>query len=193
MQILEILLAAAALFLFVLSLISNDFTDSMVLLILCFITLFASVHRPRVLYVKRLNPFFVIVHYPYCKWHSIYQMPFKRQRKFTVKQPCSRFYQGLSHQMVDMFSFIDTEHGFYRTITHQTIKDRIEAYQERGRLKILTCRPAYQKSLLKNQGSLLYHKCRKCPDADQCRFRRISKVTRQFYYIEFFVPTHEKG
>lgn len=189
----EIIINAAAIVLFGLFASSSNAAVAVGFLAACFILLFAAIHRPRRLFTRRLNSFFAVVHYPLCKWHPIYEMPTHKQKYVLSKLSCKEYYKQLAHQMTDMFSFIDTEHGYYRTITHKTIADRILKYRDQGKLEIITFQPAYRKNLLKIQDSLLYHKCRKCSEASHCRYRSDSKIPRQFYYIEFHVPKSRGG
>jgi len=185
-------MSAVAIVLFCLFASSSNVVAAYALLAACFILLFAAIHRPRKFYARRLNPFFAVVHYPFCKWHQIYEMPTRKQKRALLKSSCKQYYGQLARQMTDMFSFINTEHGYYRAITHQTVADRILKYRDQGQLEIITFHPAYRKNLLKIQDSLLYHKCRKCSDATHCRYRRNSKIPRQFFYIEFYVLNHKE-
>lgn len=155
----------------------------------------AANHIPARLFVKRLNPYFIDIQYPFSRWNNIYQKPVKcslRKSDF-FKISCVDFYRQLSQQIIDMFSFINTETGFCRTITHETIINRIKQYEKSGKLQIITIKPVYKKNLVKIQDALLYNRCRGCPRKSNCRYRALSKKKRQFYYIEFYIPERNDG
>lgn len=156
------------------------------MLILIVVSLLFIIRQPRFLFEKRLNHFFVLFTYPFSKWNNIYQQPVKSMRfRNTGSAICRNHYRSYTQEMVSAFDFIDREHGYYRTITHETLKDRLLHIQEQGKIEILACEPAYQRSLIHIQKYLFFNRCKKCSDAGQCYFRRLSDQPRQFYYIEF--------
>jgi hypothetical protein len=146
------------------------------------------IRRPRSLFQKRLNDYFVIIHFPFCKWNQIYQFSAHRYRSIKRgEKNCKMIFRSLTLQMKNMFSPSFFPTGYYRTITHDTVKARIEQWEKRGHLTILTCKPIYSKNLARIQETALHRNCRRCSHADRCQFRRYAMQPRQFYYIEFHV------
>ena len=131
---------------------------------------------------------FVIFTNPFSKWKNIYQRPIKSMRYHeTGLTVCKQHYKSYAREMTSAFDFIESEHGYYRTITHEVLKDRLLQMQNKDKIQILTCESAYQSSLSHIQKDLFFDRCKKCPDAESCRYRQISTQPRQFYYIEFRV------
>lgn len=163
---------------------------SLLLLLIMTVEILILLRRPRKLFDLRLNDFFAVIHYPFSKWHAIFQAPAKEFRlQCAGVNDCKALYRNLSRQMTGLFVLVDSGDGYYRMITHAIIKKRVERLETKEKLKILTCKPAYKQSLIKLQKAILHSSCKKCPDASNCRFRIISTKPRQFYYIEFYVES----
>lgn len=162
-----------------------------VLFLLCILLVVSVLYlfrQPRFLFEIRLNNLFVIRIYPFSKWKNIYQDPVKSMKfRETGLTACKSHYKLYVQELKSVFDFIDGGHGYYRTITHVTLKNRLEAMQEQGKIQILKCQPAYKQSLAHLQKKLLHKQCKKCPDSNRCQFRKKSKQKRQFYYIEFCI------
>lgn len=187
----ELIKAASIPITFYIFCIADSKIISFLLLFLFIVEILALVRQPRFLFKKRLNEYFIVHQYPFYKWKSIYQQPFKKGRLHTTGLlMCKGFYRNLSKQMKTAFDFVDAEHGYYRTITHSVIKARLIHEQNKGKLQIITCEPAYLKSLEHIQKHLFYNRCKKCPDSSVCYFKKLSIQPRQFYYIEFYIPKH---
>lgn len=171
-------------------LFSNSVTvlDSWICLVLLIVECMILIRRPRRLFQRRLNDYFVVVHYPFCKWHQIYQLPAHRHHSIKHgEQNCDAIFHSLKLQMKSMSSPSSFPAGYYRTITHDTMRGRIEHCEKLGYLTIPTCRPVYRKSLEQIQKTVLNKNCKRCPSAGLCYFRHYATQSRQFYYIEFQV------
>lgn len=162
---------------------------ALLILVLLVIEAPAVLRIPKKVFQKRLNSYFIVISYPFYKWNSIFQSAGNKYRlRSTGAEPCKKFYLNLSRQIVEMFIPSNWEHGYYRTITHPVIKIHLERLQTEGKLQIIKCEPAYFKDMTHIQKSLLHNRCKHCKDAAYCRFRNSAKVSRQFYYIDFYIP-----
>lgn len=190
MQSVEIALSIASVLAIFASLLCNSFYSILICLLIGAALFCMAAHRPSKFFVKRFGLFFIVAKYPLSKWHNIYQKLISRSGMLHAVQwmDCTILYRELSKQICEMFNYLDTEHGYYRTITHETIINRIKQSEEQGKIKILTLKPLYRRNMVKIQSALLYHKCRFCYGKGTCRFRAISKKKRQFYFIEFYIP-----
>lgn len=167
---------------------TTPFTASVVLIaMLC--EMLAVMRWPKALFEKRLNDFFIVIHYPFCKWNRIFESSNKEGHLQTTGfSNCREFYRVFSSKLLSVYDFIDTEHGYYRMITHLVIINHLKKYDKDSKIQILTCQPAYQNDLVHIQKSLFFNRCKKCRDADRCKFKKMSAQPRQFYYIEFYIP-----
>lgn len=159
---------------------------SMLILFLLVIEILAITQRPKRLFQRQLNDNFMIVHFPGSRWNGIFQ----KQDAVLLKVSCSFVYRNLCKSMIDVFSFIQHEHGYYRTITHDIFKRRLEKEAKAGNIVILTCEQAYRKDL-----SSIFHQamkkiCLGCGQTKTCPHLLAAKKKRQFYYIEFYIPEH---
>lgn len=157
-----------------------------IMILLLILDFFVALKKPKHFYVKRLNNYFVVFYYPVTKWRGIYQKAEIKQRIHSsgVKE-CRMLFKDLSDNMISMFDYLDKEQGYYRTITHDTLKDRLFDMQAKGKIHILTCQPAYEHNLIKIQRKLFHNKCRKCSFVHDCKFWKLAKEKRVFYFIEF--------
>ena len=183
MESVEIIVAACAAVTFDLFCHTATGAESIAVLALLAIECMILTRHPQRIFQRRLNDYFVVIHYPFSKWRGIYQSPVRKHRILkSGKSTCKSDYHNLTRQMVGMFTPTCFPDGFYRTITHDTVKTRIERWEKSGYLKILACKPVYRKDL-----KHLQKDCKRCSDAGQCSFRRYVIQPRQFYYIEFQV------
>ena len=145
------------------------------------------IRRPRVLFERRLNDFFVVIHYPLMKWHKIYQSVTYCCCKQFRKENCDEIFHSLTQQMENMFAPTYFPNGYYRTITHETVAARITLLERDGYLTILNCKPIYSKSLIQTQKAFLRRNCKRCENAGHCHFQRFASKQKRFYYVEFQV------
>lgn len=162
---------------------------SMLILFLLVIEILAITQRPKRLFQKQLNDHFMIVHFPGSRWHGIFQKP----TAVLTKADCSSVYRNLCKSMIDIFSFIQHEHGYYRTITHDIVKRRLEKEAKAGNIVVLTCEPAYRKDLSSIFHQAMQKVCLGCGQSKTCHHLLAAKKKRQFYYIEFYIPEHERS
>lgn len=161
---------------------------SLFMIILLGIELHMLFRRPRILFEKRLNSNFVVIKYPCCRWKGIYQMPAKK----FLADDCETNYRSLCVAMKDLFSHIESEHGYFRTITHGTVKRRLQKSAADGKLKILVCEPSYKKALKRIFVQAVNKKCSRCEKSGTCPHCLAAKKIRQFYYMEFYIPEHKR-
>lgn len=182
----------AALACLVLTIIYSIFVTSATLAILILFLLVIEIlvitQRPKRLFQRQLNDNFMIVWFPGSKWRGIFQRPSPLFTKFD----CGVAYRRMCRSMHDIFNFIQIEKGYFRTITHDTIKYRLEKEAKAGSIVILTCKPAYQKDLSGIFHQAMHKMCWGCEKSKTCPHRQATKKVRQFYYIEFYIPEHKR-
>lgn len=161
---------------------------TLLILLLLIIEMLVVTQRPKRLFQKQLNDNFMIVKFPGSKWKEIFQHPSPLVPKFD----CNYSYRRVCKSMHNIFVFIQQEQGYYRTITHDTIKHRLEKESKAGSIVILTCEPAYQKDLSDIFHQAMHKICWGCGKSKNCSHRLAAKKKRQFYYIEFYIPKHKR-
>lgn len=166
---------------------STTLPDCFVCLLLLVLEFLFLIRRPRLLFQRRLNDFFVVIHYPLMKWHQIYQSLTRCCCKQLRKENCDEIFRSLTQQMENMFAPKYFPNGYYRTITHETVVARITLLERDGYLTILNCKPICSKSLIQTQKAFLRRNCKRCDNADHCHFNWFALQRKQFYYIEFQV------
>lgn len=113
------------------SLFCTNGLAAVICLVLGIVFYMPSVHFPHRLFRIRLNDYFVIIRYPFIKWHDIYQLPEKNTYRPGPNQ-CSQKLRELSRQMTKMFSCPRfTTGAFYRMTTHQTIINHLLRLKKR--------------------------------------------------------------
>lgn len=186
----QLLVAMASLILTtVCSFFVQSIAVSMLTLFLLVIEILAITQRPKRLFQRQLNDNFMIVHFPGSRWNGIFQKP----AAALPKSDCSFIYRNLCKFMIDAFSFIQHEHGYYRTITHDIVKRRLEKEAKNGNIAILTCEQAYRKDLSSIFHQAMQKICLGCEQSKTCPHLLAAKKKRQFYYIEFYIPDHERS
>ena len=171
------------------SLFVKSAIPSLLILFLLVVEMLVITQRPKRLFQKQLNDHFMIVHFPGSCWNGIFQKP----TAVLTKADCSSVYRSLCKSMIDIFSFIQHEHGYYRTITHDIVKRRLEKEAKAGNIVVLTCEPAYQKNLSSIFHQAMQKICLECGQSKACHHLLAAKKKRQFYYIEFYIPEHERS
>lgn len=162
---------------------------SILILILLLVEMLVVTQRPKRLFQRQLNDNFMIVHYPGSKWNAIYQRP----NPLVAPFDCHYSYRRVCKSMHSIFSCIRNEQGYFRTITHDTIIRRLEKEAKNDNLIILTCKLAYQKDLSSIFYQSMHKICGGCEKSRTCPHRLASKKKRPFYYIEFYIPEHERS
>lgn len=161
---------------------------SMLILFLLLMEMLVATQRPKRLFQRQLNDNFMIVRFPGSRWYGIFQKP----AAVLPKTDCSLIYRNLCKSMLGIFSFIQQEHGYYRTITHEIVIRRLEKEEKAGNLEILTCEPAYKKDLSNIFHQAMRGSCWGCNQSKICPHLLAAKKKRQFYYIEFHISKHER-
>lgn len=186
----QLLVAMASLILTtVCSFFVQSIAASMLILFLLVIEILAITQRPKRLFQRQLNNNFMIVHFPGSRWNGIFQKP----TFVLTKADCSSVYRSLCKSMLNIFSFIQHEHGYYRTITHDIVKRRLEKEAKTGNIVILTCEHAYRKDLSSIFHQAMQKVCLGCGQSKACHHLLAAKKKRQFYYIEFYIPERERS
>lgn len=170
------------------SLFIKSTIPSLLLLVLLVIELLVITQRPKKLFQKQLNENFMIVRFPGSKWGGIFQRPSSLE---TISE-CRLSYRRVCKSMQSIFQCIQNEHGYFRTITHETIMHRLEKEAKAGTIVILTCNLAYKNDLSKIFHQAMRERCRRCDQSKTCPQLLIAKKIRQFYYIEFYIPNCEQ-
>lgn len=158
---------------------------SLILLILLILESLFVLRKPKSIFEHRLNDYFIIVRYPFCKWSFIFQQVNKK----ALESECKNIYRNLSREIIHIFNFVDSHHqrGYYRTITHTVIKDRLKRLERKQKLKILTCKPIYLKDFTKIKKSITNNNCKRCKGSAHCIWNKSAKELRQFYFVEFYI------
>lgn len=156
---------------------------SIVLLVLLILESLFVLRKPKYIFEHRLNDFFIILRYPFYKWNFIFQ----QVKRKTFGTDCKSTYHNLSHEIINMFSSVDFKHGYYRTITHTVIKDRLGRLERKEKLKIITCKPVYLKDFTKIRKFIIHKNCKSCKGSQHCIWNKSSIKPRQFYFVEFYI------
>lgn len=140
----------------------------------------------------RINFMFITEKYFFSKWNDIFQLPDKKcTLKITGTVPCDTFYKSLMKAMYHMSNELG-QPGYYRTITHSSVERILQHRARQGKIRIIKCVPAYQRSFVHLQKQLLQNQCNGCPDRRNCPSYQEAPRFRQFYYIEFQIPIEMK-
>lgn len=140
----------------------------------------------------RINSMFITEKHFFSKWNDIFQLPDKKcTLKIVGAVPCDTFYKSLMKAMYQMSNELG-QPGYYRTITHSSVKRILQHRARQDKIKLIKCVPAYQRSFVHLQKQLLRNRCKGCPDNKDCPYYQDAPRSRQFYYIEFQIPIEMK-
>lgn len=141
---------------------------------------------------ERINSIFISEKFPFSRWNNLFQLPEKNGLLTTVGAvPCDTFYKSLMKTIFQMSNELG-QSGYYRTITHSSVKRILQHRVRQGKMKLIRCVPVYQRSFVHLQKQLLRNRCKGCPDNKDCPYYREAPRLRQFYYIEFQIPLEKE-